>query len=102
MTVKQHQQIVKLLVNIRKDIKNMAEDQATFDAAMTAFIADLDTQLTNLNTAVQAIIDKGTAGGVDFSAEQAQLDAAKANIDQMVANLPSTPTPPPAGAKHKH
>ena len=94
--------VKKQLDRIERKINRMAEDQATFDTAMTAFIADLDTQLNALQVAVQAIIDKGTAGGVDFSAEQAQLDAAKAKIDQMVANLPSTPTPPPAGAKHKH
>ena len=78
-------------------------DQGTFDAAFTAYIADVD-------SGVQALVAKANAAvpTVDFSAELAQLDAAKSVFDSavnppavvdttgVVVGDPSGPQPPDA------
>ena len=77
--------------------------QSDFDAAFTAYIADVD-------SGVQALVAKANAAvpTVDFSAELAQLDAAKSVFDSavnppavvdttgVVVGDPSGPQPPDA------
>jgi len=83
------------LNRIEERIKKMAITQAQFDAQITSFLADLDAQVTAIDTAVQAIIDKNSAAGnpLDLTAESAQITAAQTKIDGISAQLPSTPTP---------
>ena len=87
--------ILSRVVNIKKEEDSMAVTQAQYDAKITALLADLDTQTTAIDTAVQAMIDKNAAAAtpLDFSAESAQIDAAQAKIDGIATQLPTTPTP---------
>lgn len=67
----------------------MATDQATFDAALTDFLNDLNEGLA----AIQAKLDAaGTP--VNLSAEMAQIADAKAKFDaQVAADTQPPPTP---------
>jgi cytochrome c556 len=95
-----------------KELKQMAKDQAAFDAQLKQAVAqvadvatDLVTQTQNINTACQAIIDKIAANpgqAVDLTAESEQLQtmqdgltSAKQTLDGIAAQLPTVPTPPP-------
>ncbi len=68
------------LSTIERGIRHVATDQATFDAALTAFTADLQAGL-------DAIAAKIAAAGspVDLSAELQALTDAKATLDAAVA-----------------
>jgi hypothetical protein len=68
----------------------MAVDQATFDAALSQFVQDID-------DGVNAILAKVAGVNVDFTPELAQLDAAKSTFDAAVGTItapPAEPTPP--------
>jgi hypothetical protein len=77
------------LDEILRRLKDMAVDQATFDAALTDFSADLETGL-------QAIADKiaGLDVPVDLTNELAALSDARSKFDAAVA---ADTNPPPAG-----
>ena len=68
------------LDDIIRRLDKMATDQATFDAALTDFLADLEAGL-------QAIADKLNSLGtpVDLTAELGQISDAKAKLDAAVA-----------------
>lgn len=70
-------------------LENMAVDQATFDAALTDFFADLDAGLAAISAALAAA---GTP--VDLTAELAAVADAKTKFDAAV--VADTPPPPPA------
>lgn len=76
---------LRLLYELDERISLMATDQATFDAALVAFLADID-------AAVQAIANKVPAT-VDLSAELAQITDAKSKLD--AALNPPAPAPGP-------
>jgi hypothetical protein len=79
--------IEESLRQINRRLDKMAVDQATFDAALTDFLADLDAGLA----LIQAKLD---AAGVpvDLTAETQLLTDAKLKFDAMVA----ADTAPPA------
>lgn len=69
----------------------MAVDQGTFDAALSAFLSDLNNGLA----AIQAKLDSAGAA-VDLSAEMQQISDAKATFDAQVAADTSAPAPAPS------
>ena len=84
-----------LTIEIYDKVDKMAVDQATFDAALTDFMSDLDTGLA----AIQAKLDSSGVS-VDLSTELAQITDAKTKFDAQVAadttpapEAPAEPTP---------
>ena len=61
----------------------MAEDQKTFDDQLTAMV----TALTALDAAILAIIEKAKTGGVDLTAEGAQVTAATTDLQTQLAAI---------------
>lgn len=81
------------LTEIRKEIKTMAIDQATFDTDLAGLISSFGT----LVTAVDAFIASHPAA--DLTPEdQAVRDAAAAVADELNKLNPPTPVPTPAPA----
>ena len=70
--------------SLNERIELMAVDEATFDAALAAYVADVDAGVAALVAKVNQ-----QAPVVDLSAELAQITAAKSSFDAAV-------TPPPA------
>jgi len=77
------------LTEIRKEIKRMAIDQATFDTDLAALITAFGT----LITAVDALI---ASKQTDLSAEDQAVKDAAAAIASELAKLNPTPAPEPA------
>jgi hypothetical protein len=78
--------ITDVLGQIKRRVDKMAVDQATFDAALSDFLNDLQAGLA----AIQAKLDAAGAS-VDLSAELQQITDAKAAFDAQVAADTTTP-----------
>lgn len=80
--------IERMLERLTGKVDEMSVDQAAFDAILAAYIQDVDNGVAALVAAAQS-----AAPAADFSAEVAQINAAKATFDSAVAQAPQSAPP---------
>ena len=78
------------LDSLERVVHQMAIDQATFDSDLAALVA----AITNLDTAVDALIASKPA--VDLTAEDTSVQTAAAAVAAELAKLAPAPAPDPA------
>jgi hypothetical protein len=83
-----NRRIERMLEYLIRKVERMAVDQATFDAALAAFLTDLQAGLDAIAAKIAA-----EAPAVDLSAELAQVQSAQATFDAAVAADTAPPAP---------
>lgn len=90
--------ILAFLANINRKVDKIMANQADLDAALAGLVQDIKDQTAAIDAAAQKIIDAIAQSGtpVDLSAEIQTITDARAALDAVAGQLPTTPTPPPA------